>query len=216
MLLFGLIEIVSLNSGFASCFSSEWIGLALPTVSKLKFVLIHNFYANVVVCFSLLMNIVGILLVFYYEKYYYDADKAFAAFKDANPIIIAGFLTQYQSLISIVIIGFVAVFIIALRSSKKEIYRISLNETQESIPKTIRSDGLSVVLNNNSTITLDLSSDELDFLYGSVVIFGQVNKTVKLYLESEIKNIMINGVGINKEIVFDSIRKEWYVNDVTP
>lgn len=162
------------------------------------------------------MNIVGILLVFYYEKYYYDADKAFAAFKDANPIIIAGFLTQYQSLISIVKIGFVAVFIIALRSSKKEIYRISLNETQESIPKTIRSDGLSVVLNNNSTITLDLSSDELDFLYGSVVIFGQVNKTVKLYLESEIKNIMINGVGINKEIVFDSIRKEWYVNDVTP
>lgn len=227
MALFTLVEVIHLNYLFLLCFSKERIKKSLPTKLNVRFLIRYNWYANVILYLSLFINVIGIFLISYYDNLYYKSSITVADYYNRiDQKTITEFLDQFRirSVVSEIsfIIAFIICFVIIIfvflkfRIPKKEIISFTLNELQDDLPETVKLDGVSIIMRDSSIVTLDLSQDDLKFLFGSLIIFNQTMKTTKIYLDSEIQKIMIIGSGINKEILYDINTKEWIVYSVMP
>ncbi len=230
LIMFAVIQAIYLNIRFLGAFTRPRMKDTFNIGNKLKFVIKFNWLTDSILLYNLIA-IIGFVSTIAYCDYKIREKVDFVAFYEKSELledaaqmftVLQGSIKDFQNLKLLLMVVYVLLCIFTflslmtgmctLRRWKEEICRIDLNNSLKECEYTIKADGISIILNDGRTETLNLEKEELTFLSGSVIILTPKGLQTSVYRESQVKKIVIKGFRVNKEIIFNHIQKKWECN----
>lgn len=230
LIIFMIIQAIYLNIRFLGAFTRPRMKDTFNIGNKLKFVIKFNWLTDSILLFNLI-TIIGFVSVMCYCDYKIREKSNFITLYEKSELLedaaqmlsmVQNSINELQNLKLVLMITYILLCVLVffslvigmctLRRWKEEICRIDFNNSLKECEYTIKADGISIILNDGRTETLNLEKEELTFLSGSVIVLTPSGLQTSVYREGQVKKIVVKGFHVNKEIIFNHIQKKWECN----